>query len=136
MSVESGNALALAYFRAFRDEKWWDAHIAPKFVRHDPGLDFKVAGLAGIRKLASVLHGGFSDIDYPNVQVMAEGDRVLVHLRQVATHSGEYEGTPATGTRTDIEIMDLFSIEGDKLVEHWALMDNFSLRKQIGAVDA
>lgn len=138
MSVESGKALALAYFPAFRDrdEKWWDAHIAPEFVRHDPGLAFAVEGPAGIRKLASILHGGFSDIDYPIVQVVAEGDRVLVHLRQVATHSGEYEGTPATGTRTDIEVMDLFRIEGDKLVEHWALMDNLSLLKQIGKVDA
>jgi predicted ester cyclase len=138
MSIESNKALALAYFLAFRDcdEAWWDAHIAPEFIRHDPGLDFAVEGPAGIRKLAAVLHGGLSDIDYPIVQVVAEGDRVLIHLRQVATHSGEYEGTPATGTRTDIEVMDLFRVEDDKLVEHWALMDNLNLLKQIGAVDA
>ncbi|MEH3039225.1 MAG: ester cyclase [Sphingomonas paucimobilis] len=138
MSIESNKALALAYFPAFRDrdEEWWDAHIAAEFVRHDPGLDFPVVGLAGIRKLASVLHGGFSDIDYPIVQVVAEGDRVLVQLRQVATHSGEYEGTPATGMRTDIEVMDLFRVDGDKLAEHWALMDNLNLLKQIGAVEA
>ncbi|KQN89762.1 hypothetical protein ASE90_18070 [Sphingomonas sp. Leaf67] len=136
MSVESNRALALAYFPAFRDrdEEWWEVHIAPEFVRHDAGLDFPVVGPAGTRKLASVLHGGFSNIQYQIVQVVAEGDRVLVHLRQVATHSGEYGGTPATGTRTDIEVMDLFRIEGDKLVEHWALMDNLNLLKQIGAV--
>ena len=138
MSIESNKALALAYFPAFRDrdEEWWDGHIAPEFVRHDPGLDFAVVGTAGIRKLASVLHSGFSNIEYPILQVVAEGNRVLVHLRQVATHSGEYEGTPATGTRTDIEVMDLFRVEGDKLVEHWALMDNLNLLKQIGAIEA
>lgn len=138
MSIASNKALALAYFPAFRDrdEKWWDAHIAPGFIRHDPGLGFAVEGLAGIRKLAEVLHGGFSEIAYPIVHVVAEGDRVLVHLRQIATHSGEYEGTPATDTRTDIEVMDLFRVEGDQLVEHWALMDNLTLLKQIGAVDA
>jgi len=136
--VTDAKQLALAYFPAFRDrdEKWWDAHIAPGFVRHDPGLDFAVEGPDGIRKLAAVLHGGFSDIDYPIVQVIAEGDRVLVHLRQVATHSGPYQGKPATGTRTDIEVMDLFRVAGDRLVEHWALMDNLSLLKQIGSVDA
>ncbi len=138
MSIEFNKTLALAYFAAFRDrdERWWDAHIAPEFVRHDPGLDFAVAGPGGIRKLASVLHDGFSDIEYPIVQVVAEGDRVLVHLRQVATHSGEYEGTPSTGTRTNIEVMDLFRVEGEKLVEHWALMDKLNLLKQIGAVEA
>lgn len=138
MSIESNKALALAYFPAFRDrdEEWWDAHIAAEFVRHDPGLDFPVVGPAGIRKLASVLHGGFSNIEYPIMQVVAEGNRVLVHLRQVATHSGEYEGVSAAGMRTDIEVMDLFRVEGDKLVEHWALMDNLNLLKQIGAVEA
>lgn len=138
MLIESNTALALAYFPAFRDRdaQWWDAHIAPGFVRHDPGLDFAVEGPAGIRKLAEVLHGGFSDIAYPILNVVAQDDRVLVHLRQVATHSGEYEGRPATGTRTDIEVMDLFRVEGDRLVEHWALMDNLNLLKQIGAVDA
>jgi predicted ester cyclase len=138
MSIESNKELALAYFAAFRDrdEAWWDAHIAPEFIRHDPGLDFAVEGSAGIRKLAGVLHGGFSDINYPIQQIVAEGDRVLVHLRQVATHSGDYQDIPATGTRTDIEVMDLFRVEGDRLVEHWALMDNLTLLQQIGAVDA
>ncbi len=31
--------------------------------------------------------------------------------------------------------MDLFRIIGDRLVEHWAQMDNLLLLKQIGAVD-
>lgn len=138
MSIEANKALALAYFEAFRtcDEAWWGVHVAPEFIRHDPGLDFPVKGPAGIHRLAEVLHGGFSNIRYPILHVVAEDDRVLVHLRQVATHSGDYEGTPATGTRTDIEVMDLFRIEGDRLVEHWALMDNLTLLKQIGAVDA
>ncbi len=137
MSIESNKVLALAYFPAFRDrdEAWWDAHIAPEFVRHDPGLDFAVEGPAGIRKLAAVLHGGFSDIDYPIVQVVAEGDRVLVHLRQTGRHTGEYQGTPATGREVDIVVMDLFRVADGKLVEHWAQMDNLGLLKQIGAVD-
>lgn len=137
MTLETNKHLALSYFPAFRDrdEDWWDTHIAQGFVRHDPGLNFAVEGPDGIRKLADVLHGGFSNIEYSIVQVVAEGDKVLVHLRQVATHSGEYQGTPATGIRTDIEVMDLFRFEGDRLIEHWALMDNLSLFKQIGAVD-
>ncbi len=91
--------LALAYFDAFRkrDADWWGRHISPDFVRHDPGLDFEVKGPEGVGKLADILHAAFSDIEYPIEQVISEGDRVLVHLRQVATHSGEYQGTAATG---------------------------------------
>ncbi|MEH3158572.1 MAG: ester cyclase [Sphingomonas taxi] len=66
---------------------------------------------------------------------MAEGDRVLVHLHQVARHTGDYQGTPATGRLVDIVVMDLFRMADGKLVEHWAQMENLGLLKQIGAVE-
>lgn len=138
MATDSDKQLALAYFPAFRDQNWawWEAHIAPEFVRHDPELDFEVRGPAGVAKLGEVLHGAFSDIEFPIVQVVAEGDRVLVHLRQVARHTGKYQGTPPTGRTVDIVVMDLFRVADGKLVEHWAQMDNLGLLKQIGAVKA
>ena len=44
MSTDANKDLARSYFAAFlaRDEAWWQRHIAPDFVRHDPGLDFAV----------------------------------------------------------------------------------------------
>lgn len=89
---------------------------------------------AGVAKLAEVLHGAFSDIEYPIVQDVAEGDCVLVHLRQTATHTGAYQDTPPTGERTDIVVMNLFRVDDGMLVEHWTQMDNLNLLKQIGAV--
>lgn len=138
MATDTDRQLALAYFPAFRDcdRAWWEAHIAPDFVRHGPELDFEVRGPAGVAKLGEVLHGAFSGIEFPIVQVVAEGDRVLVHLRQVARHTGEYQGTPATGRTVDIVVMDLFRIADGMLVEHWAQIDNLGLLKQIGAVGA
>ena len=138
MSTESNKDLVKAYFVAFRDrdEAWWDRFIAPDFVRHDPGLDFEVRGPAGIRKLAEVLHGGLSDIEMPVDEVIAEGDRVLARLRFQGRHTGEFQGIPATGKAVDIVVMDYFRVADDRLAEHWALMDNLTMLKQIGAVDA
>jgi len=137
MATDADKQLALAYFPAFRDQDraWWEAHIEPEFVCHDPALDFEVRGPAGVANLGEVLHGAFSDIEYPIVQVVAEGDRVLVHLRQTGRHTGEYQGTPATGREVDIVAMDLFRVANGKLVEHWAQMDNLGLLKQIGAAE-
>jgi hypothetical protein len=45
MSVlESNKQLCRDYFTAFlkRDTEWMKRHIAPTFVRHDPGLPFEV----------------------------------------------------------------------------------------------
>jgi len=36
-----------------------DEHIAPGFVRHDPGLPFEVRGPEGVRQLADVFHAAF-----------------------------------------------------------------------------
>ena len=138
MSMESNKDLVRAYFVAFRDRDatWWDRFIAPDFVRHDPGLDFEVRGPAGVAKLAEGLHGGLSDIDMRIDEVIAEGDHVLARLRFQGRHTGEFQGVPATGKAVDIAVMDFFHVAGGRLAEHWALMDNLTMLKQIGAVDA
>ncbi len=139
MTETSANAqLARDYFTAFaaRDEAWWKEHIADDFVRHDPGLPFVVRGHDGMRQLGEFLHGNFSRIELPILDSVAEGDKVLIHLRMKAIHSGDGLGVPATHKPVDFVVMDLFRFEGGKLKEHWALMDNLGMLKQIGAVDA
>ena len=44
--LEANKQLCRDYFQAFliKDEAWMRAHIAPTFVRHDPGLPFEVRG--------------------------------------------------------------------------------------------
>jgi predicted ester cyclase len=137
MSLDANKRLVRAYFDAFRDrdEGWWDANIAPDFVRHDPGLDFEVRGPDGIRKLAAVLHGGLSEVAIPIDEVIAEGDRVLARLRFQGRHTGEFKGIPPTGKSVDIVVMDYFRVADGILAEHWALMDNLTMLKQIGVVD-
>lgn len=131
---EANKQLARDYFKAFlaADQAWWDEHIAPGFRRHDPGLPFDVVGPAGIRKLAEALLPGIPDLQLPIEDVIAEGDKVLVRLRVKGTHGGDLMGVPATGRPIDIPVLDLFMIRDAQLVEHWALLDNLGLLRQIG----
>jgi predicted ester cyclase len=69
----------------------------------------------------------------PIEDVIAEGEKVLVRLRVKGTHGGALMGLPATGKPIDIGVMDLFQIRDSKLIEHWALLDNLGLLRQIGA---
>jgi predicted ester cyclase len=39
-----------------------------------------------------------------------------------------------TGKRIDIDVLDLFQIRDGVLVEHWALLDNLGMMKQLGAI--
>ncbi len=135
MSMQDDNKqLARDYFTAFlaADETWWKAHIAPEFRRHDPGLPFEVVGPQGVKQLADALLPGIPDMTLPIEDVIAEGEKVLVRLRVQGTHGGELMGIPATGRRIDIGVLDLFQFRGGMLVEHWALLDNLGLLRQLG----
>lgn len=135
MSVtETNKQLARDYFKAFlaADEAWWRRHIAPEFRRHDPGLPFEVVGPQGVKRLADALLPGIPDMALPIEDVIAEGDKVLVRLRVRGTHGGELMGIAATGRRIDIGVLDLFQFRDGQLIEHWALLDNLGLLRQLG----
>jgi predicted ester cyclase len=64
--------------------------------------------------------------------VVAEGEKVLVRLTIRGTHQGELLGIAPTGRAVEVAVLDLFHVRGGKLVEHWALLDNLGLLKQLG----
>ena len=138
MSLESNKQLCQDYFKAFLagDTAWMERHIAPTFVRHDPGLPFEVRGPAGVKQLHDVLMPAFPDMKLPLEDFVAEGEKVLVRLRVQGTHSGPFGDMAATGRKIDIGVLDLFQIRDGVLIEHWALLDNLGMMKQLGAIAA
>lgn len=136
--LEANKQLCRDYFTAFlkRDTAWMDRHIAPDFVRHDPGLPFEVRGPQGVAQLHDALMPAFPDMKLPLQDFVAEGEKVLVRLRVQGTHTGPFGDMPATGKPIDIGVLDLFQIRDGVLVEHWALLDNLGMMKQLGAIAA
>jgi predicted ester cyclase len=133
-TTEANKQLVRDYFTAFlkADEGWWATHIAPTFRRHDPGLPFEVVGPEGVKKLADALRPGIPDMELPIEDLVAEGEKVLARLHVKGTHGGNLMGVPATGRKIDVAVLDLFQIRDSKLIEHWALLDNLGLLRQIG----
>ena len=138
MSLESNKQLCRDYFTAFlaRDVEWMESHIHADFVRNDPGLPFEVRGPAGVATLHDALLPAFPDMKLPLLDFVAEGEKVLVRLRVQGTHTGAFGDMAATGRSIDIGVHDLFQIRDGVLVEHWALLDNLGMLKQLGAVPA
>jgi len=134
--LEANKQLTRDYFQAFLkgDTAWMKAHIAPTFIRHDPGLDFEVKGPEGVAKLHDVLMPAFPNMVLPLEDFVAEGDKVLVRLRVQGDQTGKFGDMAPSGKHVDIGVMDLFQIKDGVLVEHWALLDNFGMLKQLGAI--
>ena len=137
-TLEANKQLCRDYFKAFlaRDTAWMAEHIAPTFVRHDPGLPFEVRGPEGVARLHDALLPAFPDMQLPLQDFVAEGEKVLVRLTSHATHTGAFGDLAATGRTIDIAGRDLFQIRDGVLIEHWALLDNLGLLKQLGALPA
>lgn len=135
---EANKQICRDYFKAFlaRDTAWMAKHIAPDFVRHDPGLPFEVRGPQGVAALHDAMLPAFPDMALPLEDFVAEGEKVLVRLRVKGTHTGPFGDLPASGRPIDIGVLDLFQIRDGVLVEHWALLDNLGMMKQLGAIPA
>ena len=135
-TLGANKQLCRDYFTAFlkRDVDWMKRHIAPSFVRHDPGLPFEVRGPEGVIQLHDALLPAFPDMELPLEDFVAEGEKVLVRLRVLGTHTGAFGDMAATGRKIDIGVLDLFQIRDGVLIEHWALLDNLGMLKQLGAI--
>ena len=70
----------------------------------------------------------------PLLDFVAEGEKVLVRLKVLGTHTGAFGEMAPTGKRIDVAVLDLFQIRDGVLVEHWAQLDNLGMMKQLGAL--
>ena len=124
------------YFKAFatQDRAWLDANVAPTYIRQDTTLPFEVVGPDGVMTLGDVLLGAFSEIELDIQEVIAEKDKVLVHLRFRGVHSGAFGDYAATGKRFDVMVLDFFRMENGMIAEQWPAIDNLGLQQQIGMI--
>ena len=109
-----------------------------KDVRRAIGIHEDTFDLVTVKALVDrkILHrpidGNHGEIHPKTEDFVAEGEKVLVRLRVKGTHDGELMGVPATGKAIDIGVLDLFQFRDGVLIEHWALLDNLGLLRQIG----
>jgi steroid delta-isomerase-like uncharacterized protein len=110
-----------------------DEYLSDSFVDHSP-----LPGLSpdrdGVKQLFAMFHSAFSDFRTVVHDQIAEGDRVVTRKTFRGTHEGEFLGIPATGREVSIEVIDILRLEGDKITEHWCVVDQLGLMRQLGAI--
>ena len=65
---------------------------------------------------------------------IAEGDMVFTYCVATATHSGKWLGIPATGKKLTYENLYISRFEGEKIAEHWVILDAFGMLRQMGVL--
>ena len=110
-----------------------DELMTPGFIHHlkDPRLP---AGRAGMKLLGQVVAGGFPDEQATVDELLTDGDRVIERTSAAATHTGDFNGIPATSNKVAWTEIHIYRMENGKIVEMWSEVDLLSLLVQLGAI--
>jgi steroid delta-isomerase-like uncharacterized protein len=132
MLTEVNKAVARRYFEAYGTG---DIDAVMQFVDRNyvlhPGGGEKTMNFDERRRDELVFFSAFSDIQAVVEDQIAEGDKVVSRITMHCTHTGTYQGIPATGKQITITYTDIALFKARKIVEEWVEFDMMSILRQI-----
>jgi steroid delta-isomerase-like uncharacterized protein len=111
-----------------------DEVCAATFVDHDPGPTNPKGALEGVKEMFRGVFEAFPDLKCQFNAMVAENDRVGVHVTVTGTHLGAWSGAPATGRHVTHTGFDWFRIQDGKITERWGSWDLAGLFAQLGMI--
>jgi predicted ester cyclase len=91
-------------------------------------------GLQGMTQSMRMLAAAFSDRRWEIHQAIAEGDTVVLHCAFSGRHTGPFMGLAPTGQPFAFRQIHIVRFQDGKAIEHWAVRDDLTLLRQLGAV--
>ena len=110
-----------------------DRFLRDDYIQHNPDV---AQGKAGFKQFFEVTFKAMPDFKYSIIHMAADGDIVMAHCANTATHTGgPWLGQPPTGNKLKFNVVDIFRIQDRKIAEHWDVADTFKLFGQVGIID-
>lgn len=133
-SMNDPKTLSRRFYQAYdrNDRDGLAALLAVSCVVHLPGAP----GLSRDAFLAvsALFADAFSDSVTTFVAQVAEGDTAMTRWTWDITHTGEFQGIPATGKRISLDGVTMNRVAGAVIVEQWVSFDRHSLLQQLGVI--
>ncbi len=137
MSTEQNKAAE----RRFYEEVWGkhnlgcvDELVAPEVVEHNPLFPGQGPGREGFRQTVEKVFSAFPDAQSTIEDLIAEGDKVVVHWIGSGTQRGEFMGIPPTNKQMTTAGIDIIRYKGGKRVETWRQWDALGVMQQLGVI--
>ena len=135
MSVEQNKAIAMRVVDEAQSQhrlEVVDELFAADFVDHcvPPGLP---PDREGVKMQFGMFFAAFPDLKVVVDDQVAEGDTVVTRKTFHGTHAGELMGIPPSGRKIAFEVIDILRVRDGKITDHWNVVDQLGLLRQIGA---
>ncbi|GAB2784635.1 ester cyclase [Rhabdobacter roseus] len=134
MSVQENKDLVLGYVQAIlveRDFSKFSHFTAPDFYIDRSAVPEAIKGEEGLHTQMDMLYGAFPDLKLEVVDVVAEGDKVVVRFAAPGTHQDTFAGIPATGRTAIWKGLVMYHVVDGKIKEAWANWDDWGLIEQL-----
>lgn len=138
MSTEENKVLSRRIFEEAASQGNFaviDEAIAPTFVYRASTLA-DVHGPADLKEFFTAHRRAFPDIHYIIEEVVAEGEKVVVHWTITGTHQGQLRDIPTTGKRVKVPGITIFRFANEHIVDGRAVWDALTFLQQLGVVPA
>jgi predicted ester cyclase len=109
-----------------------DRYLAPTFVDHDPPFPGGPADRDGMRQAAVLFRDACPDWHSDLEQLVEEGDVVVERFTARGTRTGELMGAAPTGEPLELKGINIFRVEGGRIVDRWGRLDEAGLVRQLG----
>jgi predicted ester cyclase len=108
-----------------------DRYLDPGFVNHDPPFPGGPDTAEGMRQAAIMFRAACPDWHSDLEQLVEEGDVVVERFTARGTRRGELMGAPATGEEVALRGINIFRVQGNRIVERWGRLDEAGLAHQL-----
>jgi steroid delta-isomerase-like uncharacterized protein len=136
MSAETNKAVVRRYIEESAGGRvdHLDDVLAPTYRSSMPG--WPTLDREGDKQMVLAFYGGFPDLR-PRVEAqVAEGDRVATRVTWQGTHTGTFQGIPATGKVVTMPVIRFDRLEGGQIAESWVQFDALGTMQQLGVIPA
>nr|WP_229632132.1 ester cyclase [Pseudoduganella violaceinigra] len=130
------NILAARRYASFwnnGDEALARAALAADFTDRTlpPG---RAQGLPGPLAASAFVRRAVPDMRADIEQLIASGDRVIVHLRFRGHFTGSFQGVLGKGQAIDFIATDIYRIADGRIADNWHIEDNLAFLRQLGVI--
>ncbi len=134
-SVEQNKQIVRGYVQAIlveRDFSKFNQFAAPGFYIDRSAVPEAIKGEQGLHTQMDMLYAAFPDLTLKIMEIVGEGDKVVVRFEGPGTHTGAaFAGVPASGKKAVWKGLVMYHVVGDKITEAWADWDDWGLIEQL-----